>query len=154
MAIAPDKSENFEDLLTCTICLETFSEPKYLPCIHTFCEICINTYILSPVEKTETETRFKCPICRKEVLIEEKLGNPEGWAAKLPGNQFVASLMDRQAIRRSEKMCDSCKMNDKSEIAFSFCIICEEAFCKSYETHHKSFKMSAKHPIISLNDLR
>ncbi|XP_052102927.1 uncharacterized protein LOC127736423 [Mytilus californianus] len=153
MAIALDKTDHFEDLLTCTICLEVFTGPKYLPCLHTFCKTCINTYILSTVGKEKTKTTFKCPICRQNVLMGESTGNPETWAEKLPGNHFVASLMDRQAIRRSEKICDSCKANNKSKKALSWCIVCEEAFCESCEQCHKTFKMSAKHPLLSLKDI-
>ncbi|CAG2200216.1 TRIM56 [Mytilus edulis] len=153
MAIAQDKTNNFDDLLTCTICLETFKGPKYLPCLHTFCKTCINTYILSTVNKGKTGTTFKCPICRLDVLMGESPGNPETWAEKLPGNHFVASMMDRQEIRKSEKMCESCKVNNKSEKARSLCTVCDEAFCSSCETYHKSFKISAKHPIISLEDV-
>ncbi|CAC5401221.1 TRIM56 [Mytilus coruscus] len=153
MAIAPDKTDNFDDLLTCTICLETFTGPKYLPCLHTFCRTCINTYILSTVGKENTGKTFTCPICRQNVLMGESPGNPETWAEKLPGNHFVASMMDKQAIGRSEKMCDSCRVNNKSENALFWCPVCEEAFCKSCEICHKSFKMSAKHPITSLKDI-
>ncbi|XP_063436829.1 uncharacterized protein LOC134718265 [Mytilus trossulus] len=52
--------ENFDDLLTCSICLETFKDPKYLPCLHTFCEACIHTYINS-TDNEEKPTGFKCP---------------------------------------------------------------------------------------------
>ncbi|VDI02836.1 tripartite motif-containing protein 56 [Mytilus galloprovincialis] len=153
MAIAPDQTDNFDDLLTCTICLETFTGPKYLPCLHTFCTACINTYILSTAGKEKTKTSFKCPICRQDVLMAKSTANPETWAEKLPGNHFVASMMDRQAIRRSEKICDSCKANNESKNALSWCVVCEEAFCESCEKCHKSFKISAKHPIVLLKDI-
>ncbi|VDI25156.1 Hypothetical predicted protein [Mytilus galloprovincialis] len=153
MAIAQDKTDNFDDLLTCTICLETFTAPKYLPCLHTFCKTCINTYILSTVDKEKTGTTFKCPICRQDVLMGESPGQTETWSEKLPGNHFVASMMNRQAIRKHEKICDSCKANNETKNALSWCIVCEEAFCKSCEKCHKSFKMTATHPIVLLNDL-
>ncbi|CAG2196332.1 TRIM56 [Mytilus edulis] len=97
MAIAQDKTDNFDDLLTCTICLETFTAPKYLPCLHTFCKTCINTYILSTVDKEKTGTTFKCPICRQDVLMGESPGQPETWAEKLP-----------------EAFCESCEKCHKS----------------------------------------
>lgn len=60
----------------------------------------------------------------------ESTGNPETWAEKLPGNHFVTSMMDRQAIKRREKICDSCKTNNESKNALSWCIVREEAFCE------------------------
>ena len=95
-----------DDLLTCTIYLETFKVPKYLPCLHTFCETCIHTYIPSSV-KGDKSTGFKCRICRQLVSFEEKGGTPETWSKHLPGNRFVLSLLNRNAIIKSEKLCNS-----------------------------------------------
>ncbi|XP_076086874.1 E3 ubiquitin-protein ligase TRIM45-like [Mytilus galloprovincialis] len=133
------KTSNLYDLLTCTICLETFTEPKYLPCLHTFCKTCINTYILSTVKKEKSQTTFKCPICRQNVLMGESAENPQIWADKLLGIHFVASMMDRQAIRRREK--------------YATLVKCEEAFCESCEKCHKSFRMTARHPTILMKDI-
>jgi len=46
MATSASVDKTVDDLLICTICLETFKVPKYLLCLHTFCETCIHTYIL------------------------------------------------------------------------------------------------------------
>jgi hypothetical protein len=63
------------------------------PCLHTFCETCIHTYITSSV-KGDKSTGFKCPICRRLMLFGEKEGNPETWSKQLPGNHFVLSLLN------------------------------------------------------------
>jgi hypothetical protein len=47
MATSTSVDKAVDDLLTCTICLETFKVPKYLPCLHTFCKTCIHTHITS-----------------------------------------------------------------------------------------------------------
>ncbi|CAG2217733.1 unnamed protein product [Mytilus edulis] len=105
--IVEHTQEDFADLLTCTICLETFKQPKYLPCLHTFRETCINTYIVSTV-KGEKSEGFKCPVCRRLVPIRENLENLETWAKSLPGNHFVVSMIDRKAMKKAEKLCDAC----------------------------------------------
>ena len=108
MATSTSVDKTVDDLLTCTICLKTFIVPKYLPCLHTFCETCIHTYITSSV-KGDKSTGFKCPICRRLVSFEEKGGNPETWSKQLPGNHFVLSLMNRNATIKSEKLYNSCE---------------------------------------------
>jgi hypothetical protein len=45
------------------------------------------------------------------VSFEEKGENPETWSKQLPGNHFVLSLMNRNAIIKSEKLCNSCERN-------------------------------------------
>ena len=153
MATSKSVDKAVDDLLTCTICLETLKVPKYLPCLHTFCETCIHTYITSSV-KGDKSTGFKCPICRRLVSFEEKVGNPEIWSKQLPGNHFVHSLLNRNAIIKSEKLCNSCELNGKSYKAISWCIVCEEAYCETCENYHRSFKVSLQHSMIPIKDIK
>jgi hypothetical protein len=153
MATSTNVDKAVDDLLTCTICLETLKVPKYLPCLHTFCETCIHTYITSS-EKGDTSTGFKCPICCQLVSFEEKGGKSETWSKQLPGNRFVLSLLNRNAIIKSEKLCSSCERNKKSNKAISWCIVCEEAYCETCENWHKSFKLLSQHSMIQIKDIK
>ncbi|CAC5394283.1 TRIM56 [Mytilus coruscus] len=154
MATPTKDIEHFNDLLTCTICLEIFKVPKYLPCLHTFCEPCINTYIVSSVEKRKITEGFKCPVCRKLVSVGDKLEKLESWAPSLPTNHFVTSMLDKRAIQKAEKMCDSCQLNKESTKAKSWCTICEEAFCDQCEKYHKNFKMLARHKLLNIQEMQ
>ncbi|CAC5402610.1 TRIM56 [Mytilus coruscus] len=146
--------EDFTDLLTCTICLETFQQPKYLPCLHTFCEPCISTYIVSTVKGDKSEG-FKCPVCRRLVPIPigDSMENPETWARTLPGNHFIVSMIDRRAMKNTEKLCDACSMKSVSQKAMSWCTVCEEAYCTTCEANHKTFKVSRNHKIVPIKDI-
>ncbi|CAG2239861.1 TRIM56 [Mytilus edulis] len=144
--------KDYDDLLTCSICLETFRNPKYLPCLHTFCELCINTYILSIV-KEEKSVGFKCPVCRNLVPINESQGKPETWAKQLPGNHFIVSMIDRKAIQKSEKLCDTCEQKNVSQLAVSFCTVCEETYCEPCESNHKLYKISRNHKIMPIQKI-
>jgi hypothetical protein len=115
MANSTSVDKAVDDLLICTICLETFKVPKYLPYLHMFCETCIHTYITSSV-KWDKSTGLKCPICRQLVSFEEKGGKPEAWSKQLPGNRFVLSLLNRNAIIKSEKLCSSCEWRRTDQI--------------------------------------
>lgn len=42
-----------EDYLTCVICFELFTEPKSLPCLHTFCEGCLKVLLDKSPNKLE-----------------------------------------------------------------------------------------------------
>ncbi|VDI42775.1 Hypothetical predicted protein [Mytilus galloprovincialis] len=145
--------ESYGDLLTCTICLETFKVPKYLPCLHTFCETCIHTYILSSVKEDKPET-FKCPICRRSVHIQECQGKPDTWAKQLPGNHFVVSLIDRRELKQDEKQCTACESNNKQTKPVSWCTVCEEAYCDACKVSHKSFKATRGHKVVQIKDMR
>ncbi|CAC5391724.1 unnamed protein product [Mytilus coruscus] len=144
--------DNFDDLLTCTICLETFKEPKYLPCLHAFCESCINTYINS-TDNYEKPTGFKCPLCRRLVSIVDNVENPKTWARQLPLNHLIMSMIDRKAMKTSEKLCDACSFRNLSQNAVSFCTVCEEAYCENCEVHHKTYKITRNHKIVPIKDI-
>ena len=39
-----------DELTSCPICLETFTRPKFLQCLHSFCEGCISTFREQPFD--------------------------------------------------------------------------------------------------------
>ncbi|VDI52422.1 tripartite motif-containing protein 2/3 [Mytilus galloprovincialis] len=145
-------TENFADLLTCTICLETFKQPKCLPCLHTFYETCISTYIVSTVKEVKPRG-FKCPVCRRHVPIGDSAETPDKWARNLPGNHFVVSMIDWRAMNKAENLCNACSIESITQKAISWCTICEEAYCDACERHHKKYKMTRNHKIVLIKDI-
>ncbi|CAC5359090.1 unnamed protein product [Mytilus coruscus] len=112
-----------DDLLACSICLETYKTPKYLPCLHTFCKVCINQYILSSVTKDKNGNKgFSCPVCRQLVSIGEQSSNRECWAEELPNNHLIISMIDRKALQKQEKLCNVCEL---SRVMEALCCTCE-----------------------------
>ncbi|XP_076076004.1 protein PML-like [Mytilus galloprovincialis] len=147
-------SEEINVELTCTICLETFKDPKCLPCLHTFCEGYIHTYIVSTFEKDCSKGGFLCPICRVFVKKPPKETSPKSWCQKLPYNQLIQSLMDKKDILTSSKNCSSCEIQQKTQVAQDWCLDCEEVYCSQCSTFHRSFKVSSKHNIVSIHDIQ
>ncbi|VDI33393.1 Hypothetical predicted protein [Mytilus galloprovincialis] len=138
--IVEHTKEDFADLLTCTICLETFKQPN------------INTYIVSTV-KGEKPEGLKCPVCRRLVSIGDSLEKPETWAKCLPGNHFVVSMIDRKAMKKAGKLCDACSSKSVSQKAITWCTVCEEAYCDTCEANHKTFKVTRNHKIVPIKDI-
>ncbi|XP_052081081.1 probable E3 ubiquitin-protein ligase MID2 [Mytilus californianus] len=142
-----------DDITTCTICLEQFNIPKYLPCLHTFCESCIATYITSAFEKDRTS--IDCPICRSKVSAPEARITPEEWSKQMPLNFLLVGLIEKYKVERTEKICMSCErfdVNTKSE-ASSVCIDCSDALCANCTRCHKSNKLSSNHEIVPISDI-
>lgn len=54
-----------ETFLSCAICLQPFDHPKALPCLHTFCEKCLEGYIRQHLQRFEGSKEFPCPVCRQ-----------------------------------------------------------------------------------------
>ncbi|XP_061916891.1 tripartite motif-containing protein 3-like isoform X1 [Entelurus aequoreus] len=71
-----------KQFLVCSICLERYHNPKVLPCLHTFCERCLQNYI--PPESLT----LSCPVCRQTSIL------PEKGVAALQNNFFITNLME------------------------------------------------------------
>ncbi|KAM6140422.1 LOW QUALITY PROTEIN: tripartite motif-containing protein 3 [Pterocles gutturalis] len=70
-----------QQFLVCSICLERYRSPKVLPCLHTFCERCLQNY---PAQSLT----LSCPVCRQSSIL------PERGVAALQNNFFITNLMD------------------------------------------------------------
>ena len=63
-AFSCSKMEQFDQLLTCCICLDRFRNPKLLPCQHSYCmEPCMEGLV------DYVKRQVKCPECRAEHRI-------------------------------------------------------------------------------------
>ena len=80
-SLAETISTNF---LNCSICFETYRDPRALPCQHGFCRECLEQCI----ESSEDKGTLVCPVCREEVKLTK-----EG-VDKLPVHFLVSSLKD------------------------------------------------------------
>lgn len=109
--MATVEGENSE--LSCPICLGKFNNPKKLPCLHTFCELCIQSYVHVQVQKTATEEEktgfFRCSLCRLETGFTNVSGIE--WSQKLPNDYLITSLFDRISndSKPKEIFCEPCK---------------------------------------------
>uniref|UniRef100_A0A8C4Q5G6 RING-type E3 ubiquitin transferase n=1 Tax=Eptatretus burgeri TaxID=7764 RepID=A0A8C4Q5G6_EPTBU len=71
-----------KQFLICSICLERYTNPKVLPCLHTFCERCLQNYI--PAQSLT----LSCPVCRQTSIL------PEHGVPALQNNFFITNLME------------------------------------------------------------
>lgn len=134
--------------LRCTICLEKFNLPKILPCLHTFCEPCIQSYVQNCAAMEENTSFFRCPLCRmKTDLIN--LSATE-WTKKLPTNYLITSLLDRKINddKQKEIHCDPCKFANEKNAATYICKDCKEYLCKQcFNYLHKRKRESNIHSV-------
>ncbi|XP_060607888.1 RING finger protein nhl-1-like [Ruditapes philippinarum] len=72
-----------EEILTCSICIEIFENPKMFPCQHSFCKDCLLSII-------ENKNKVSCPLCRKEILID----NGKTTEDLFPTNYLLSTLLE------------------------------------------------------------
>lgn len=148
----PDEKVN---LITCPICSEVFKSPKTLPCLHTFCELCIHQIIVSANHKKENKTRsFSCPICR--TVVKPRTDNIDQehinqWAATLPDN-ISLNTMITFTKSNSKPECHACKRHEQTTEAKFWCKQCVEAFCEKCNSMHSWMKILATHQVVLIDE--
>ena len=122
--------------LKCSICLDLFSDPRVLPCLHIYCLKCLQGLV------SKEKSDLSCPQCRAKHEI------PKGDVANyLRDLSIIPELEAVKATTKKEtKMCGLCT---SGEVAVGYCQDCGENLCSYCQDMHKKVKMFATHKIIS-----
>ena len=81
---------NLHEEVSCSVCMCKYTDPKQLPCLHSFCLHCLNG-----IQRTSgRRDKIACPECRQEFNVPDN-----GNLAALPTNFRINSLLDVLAIR-------------------------------------------------------
>jgi len=132
--------------LACPICCELYKKPKYLPCYHSYCEVCLTKL----QEKSADKSSIACPECRKTSLVSA------GGVKELPNNFFINRLLDEIALQRKvegkeEAKCDLCFREDPAEV---LCLDCSAFLCSRCTDYHKYSREYHEHNTMSLNEVQ
>ena len=115
--------KNLKKQVTCSICLDTYTEPKTISCLHTFCCECLERH----ARVSQRQGKFRCPECQAEIDLPH--GNRFD---RLPNSFFHKSLLgvieaeDRQAIPRQQQ--GTCSQHTEERVRY-YCSSCEVYVC-------------------------
>ncbi|XP_035665467.1 E3 ubiquitin-protein ligase TRIM71-like [Branchiostoma floridae] len=144
-------SEITEEFLVCQICLEDFRQPKVLPCLHTFCQPCLERLLA-----TEPVGKLSCPTCRQDVPL------PENGVQGLKSNFLVGKLHDilRQQPKGSKESsepqtegipCTACERGNPAEF---YCVECTDYLCHVCNETHRGLKGTRSHKVLTIKDVQ
>jgi len=149
--MAADLKERIKDIVKCSICLEDFTNPRSLPCLHTFCFKCIEDFIASQQPQA---VNLACPICRDEFTLGDK------GVAGLPNNFFIAGLLDvKEDVKDAleHKLCVVCSSENGASVESSqatvYCAECCQFLCERCSLPHKRWK-DGGHQILTLEEVK
>ncbi|VDI03600.1 Hypothetical predicted protein [Mytilus galloprovincialis] len=136
------------DVLTCPICLETLKSPRSLPCLHSFCEICIGEFILSTERRSGHKlSSYPCPVCRTVVTPTNPDSDTSQWVLSLP-----QSKQNGQS-ESTKQECHMCKKQNNLNTATHWCRDCVDAFCNECLRLHNLMKFSADHKVVKIDEI-
>lgn len=133
-------------LLCCKLCDEEFTKPCYLPCLHTFCQKCIDEH---RINSTDDDGYFPCPTCMTEVGLEEEHGGQGNLPENILARRLSVPTID--PIKR-ETLCFYCKNAGNFVEGKTHCVNCDEFLCTSCTNSHTAQEEFADHQLQSEED--
>lgn len=114
-----------DDRFLCALCLDRFTDPRILPCAHTFCRDCLESYLTKKVGSTRPKTKYDCPLCRETNIL------PPGGVGGVKKNFYLEEMV--------KPGYPSCEVHPKEDLRF-YCNVCKKAVCRdckivSHEGH-------------------
>ena len=115
--------KNLKQQVTCSICLDTYTQPKTISCLHTFCCECLERH----ARVSQRQGKFRCPECQAEIDL------PRGNRFDLLPNSFlhksllgVLEAEDRRAISRQQQ--ETCSQHTEERVRY-YCSSCKACIC-------------------------
>ncbi|XP_072013217.1 uncharacterized protein [Amphiura filiformis] len=144
------------DLTKCSKCHQLLKSPRSLPCLHSYCAICLEKHT------KDSSPKVKCVECGEEFDM------PPGGLKEWQPLTIVHRLTEQKAVQMqlmSEETiyCTACagvgeeeEQGNISDIptAVARCTECDDYLCKRCVTTHKIQRVLKSHPVVTLDELR
>ena len=142
---ADQAMKKLSDQLSCSVCLEEYRRPRVLPCLHVFCEACLEKLAVAQGGRLSA----LCPNCRQPALL------PQGGVASLPSAFYIQHLFEvkdaLEKVRDPKKaQCDKCGEGE----AQGFCRDCGQFICQLCLDMHRKWREFQSHEISSFSEVQ
>ena len=149
--VEPNKASVASSPTTCAACSKRYSDPRLLPCLHSFCLACVKEKLL--LEGGEgAEGKVCCLTCKHTSPL------PEKGAEVLPQNvhlsyeteiaEYVRKIQSEECLN-----CDECDRSEPQPIT-SFCCTCRGFLCTDCDHQHTISRRLKTHNIFTLEKAR
>ena len=131
--------------LECSVCLDTLTDAKLLPCFHSFCKKCLERLV---VQDRDGHT-ICCPTCRRTTPL------PPTGVSGLQTDFHAEHLFEiRDMLSKTKEPqkihCEKCD----TSIATAFCRDCGQFVCNKCTDMHQIWKEFKTHKIASFGDIQ
>ncbi|KAK3594608.1 hypothetical protein CHS0354_014997 [Potamilus streckersoni] len=138
---------------TCPIGIGRLKVPRTLTCLHTFCQHCLSSYIVTSSYTAGDKPCFNCHVCRRPTYHPVAGGmDPKEGASLFPKNIALLALLGEDKVR-VDYLCAPCSSEEHSIIAMGFCVECKEYLCESCINFHKRLTAVKFHRVVAIDEL-
>ncbi|KFM61352.1 B-box type zinc finger protein ncl-1, partial [Stegodyphus mimosarum] len=121
----------------CSLCHETYTVPKVLPCLHTFCQPCLE-------KLQENHDKIQCPKCEQDCALP-----PQGISGLL-SDYAISNVLETSALEGSPLSCTGCKTKDTHAVAR--CFDCANYLCGNCVMAHQYMHCFEGHHVVNLKE--
>ena len=132
---------NLHEEVSCSVCMSPFTEPKILPCFHTFCLHCLNELQRTSGKHGE----ISCPECRRKFQVPGS-----GYPKDLPANFRMNSLLDVMAIQKCNVAGVKCGNCEKTSAQSFYCFKCCAFWCDDCIAAHNIIRANKDHKVLAI----
>ena len=142
-AIASEALANLKQQLTCPICLDHYTQPRTLPCLHSFCHNCLAHF---PVQVQGGKNFMTCPVCRQTTQQPNK-GVSGFQPAFIINNLLELHQVLEKVSLSQQNNCENCH----KEQSTGYCKQCSVFFCQTCVDKHN--ELFSSHQILGVEDV-
>ena len=136
---------NLHEEISCSLCMCKYTDPKQLPCLHSFCLHCLNG-----IQRTSgRRDKIACPECRQEFNVPDN-----GNLAALPTNFRINSLLDVLAIQECNTTGVKCGNCDERTRQSHYCFQCYAFWCEECIGLQNRIKANRDHYSLALEEFQ
>ena len=136
---------NLHEEVSCSVCMSPFTDPKILPCFHTFCLHCLNELQRTSGKHGE----ITCPECRRKFQVPGS-----GYPKDLPANFRMNSLLDVMAIQKCNVAGVKCGNCEKTSAQSFYCFKCCAFWCDDCIAAHNIIRANKDHRVLAIKDFQ
>ena len=139
--------KNLKEQVTCSICLDTYKEPKIISCLHTFCCNCLKRHALT----SQRNGKYRCPECQAPINLP-KDNRFDSLQTSFFHNSLLGVLAVRQIGDGRSITCSQCRKNNTQ---MHYCFDCGRFMCPDCLNAHEVLKSSFEgHKVISVEEFK
>ena len=136
---------NLHEEVSCSVCMSPFTDPKILPCFHTFCLHCLNELQRTSGKHGE----ITCLECRRKFQVPGS-----GYPKDLPANFRMNSLLDVMAIQKCSVAGVKCGNCEKTSAQSFYCFKCCAFWCDDCIAAHNIIRANKDHKVLAIKDFQ
>ena len=141
--------DNLCEEVSCSVCSEIFTDPRHLPCLHSFCLHCLKRWHQTSQSKLTSNRQdvITCPTCRALSSVPRSCDLND-----LPTSFYQNGLIDVLAIKECNKTQVTCGNCGEKSSEASYCFQCCIFYCEECVTAHRKMRSSKNHRALALKE--